>query len=612
MAPAIAAKAGKEESLGTGAGPQIVRPTDRIVIPDDMRIVTEEGPKDHLSSELEVWRVSGGELVLKVWQAMLESGDLTTATLEDGSFAAEIDSLDPWTRYAIRARHGTAKGFTEWGPEFLIRTDNGSEEVFNPAIIGEVWLDIPKSSWMPIDDVALTGCEPHPRSYYPGAVKIGATDFPGSGVRIKGGCGSSRTLDDKAAFKANMSWDDPAVDGCPETRRYKGLKKITLNNQVEDASYTHERIGYDFFQKLGIPVPRAAPVRVYVNNQLWGLYLHVETIDRRFLARHFDSNDGMLYEADYGCDIGEESCFEEKFDTDSCDDPPEGDPTDMTPLRGLNARLAQMPSDNFYPAIDQIIDFDAYLTTWAAASIMGFWDGYPNDPNNYRLYHDPSDDRWTLIPTGIDQLFEENVDPFNPVGMLSKRCLAEEDCRAAFSSKLTELIDVFEVSDYPAMARTFETQIRAEVEADPRKEVSVSEWHAAVNSTVLYMQRRPGELRDVLSRPDQKRSGQDFHFHALTDPEGERFIFVTWVVPGDDTASGQQWMSAKGYFEGLRAEMDALELIGGSADGVKIGTVTVSFVDGNTAAFHYSPDDDGLEGQTKIARIDSGIWKYCE
>ena len=611
-AHANAAEAVEAESQATGAGPQIISPTGRIVIPRDLKITTEKGPNDHLSSELEVWRVSKGQLVLKVWQARLDSGNLTTATLDDGNFEVGVDSLDPWTRYAIRARHGTVRGFTEWGPELMIRTDDGSEEVFNPAIIGEVWLEIPKSSWMPIDDEAQAGCGPHPRSYYPGEVKIGATDFPGSGVRVKGGCGSSRPLDKKAAFKANMSWDDPAVDGCPETRRYKGLKKITINNQVEDASYTHERIGYDFLQKLGIPVPRATPVSVYVNKQLWGLYLQLETIDRRFLSRHFDSNDGMLYEADYGCDIGEESCFEEKFDTDACDDPPEGDPTDMTPLLGLHARLARISSDDFYPAIDQIIDFDAYLTTWAAAAIMGYWDGYPNDPNNFRIYHDPSDDRWTLIPTGIDQLFEEDVDPFKPVGMLSIRCLAEEDCKAAFRSKLAELIGVFERSNYPAMARAIEKQIRAEVEADPRKEVSVDEWHAAVNNTVLYMQRRPGELRDILSRPDKKTSGKDFYFHALTSPEGERFIFVTWVVPGDDTESGRRWMTAKGFFEGLKAEMDALELTGGSSDGVKIGTVTVDFVDCETAQFHYSPNDRSLEGQSKTARIDSGIWKYCE
>ena len=144
-------------------------------------------------------------------------------------------------------------------PAVAIESDNGSEAFFNPAVIGEIWLEIPPASWQAIDDEALSGCEPMYRSYHPGSVRIGATDFPGSGIRVKGGCGSSRSLDEKAAFKANLAWDDPAVEGCPESRKYMGVKKITLNNQVEDPSFTHERIGYDFFRKLGVPVPRAAP-----------------------------------------------------------------------------------------------------------------------------------------------------------------------------------------------------------------------------------------------------------------------------------------------------------------------------------------------------------------
>jgi hypothetical protein len=497
-------------------------------------------------------------------------------------------------------------------PAIAANPGDGSEEIFNPANIGEVWLDIPSLSWTPIDDEALTACEPHSRSYHLGSVKFGTADFPGSGVRVKGGCGSSRTLEEKAAFKAHLSWDDPAIPGCPQIRTYKGLTKFTFNNQVEDASYTHERIGYDFFQKLGIPVPRAAHVRVHVNKQFWGLYLNLETFDRRFLARHFDSSGGMLYEADYGCDIGEESCFEAKFDVDSCDEPLVGDPTDMTPLQGLNTRLAQLPNDDFYPAVNQIVDFDTYLTMWAAASIMGFWDGYPNDPNNYRIYHDPSDDRWTLLPSGIDQLFEENVNPFKPAGMLSIRCLAEEDCEAAFRSKLAAVLDIFEASDYPSMARAIEEQISAEVTADPRKEVSVSEWHAAVNSTVQYIQRRPGELRDLLSRPVEKAARQDFYFHMSTDQNGDKFAFVTWIAPSADTASGHRWLTAKGYFEGLSATMDARATTGGSADGVKVGTVVINYSDCETVAFHYSPDDESLADQSRIASVDPGLWKYCE
>jgi hypothetical protein len=488
-----------------------------------------------------------------------------------------------------------------------------SDEMFNPAVIGEVRLEIPPSSWAAIDDEALSGCAPMHRSYHRGGVTIGATNFPGAGIRAKGGCGSSRTLDEKAAFKANLSWDDPAVEGCAESRKYKGLKKFTFNNQVEDASYTHERIGYDFFRKLGVPVPRAAPARVYVNDELWGLYLNLETIDRRFLARHFDSRKGMLYEGDYGCDIGEEACFEEKFDTDACDGPREGyDPTDKTPLRELHARLAQIPNDEFYPAIERVFDFDNYLTMWAASTLMGYWDGYPSDPNNYRIYHDPTDDRWNLIPTGIDQLFEKNVDPFKPVGLLSVRCLADDDCEAAFRNRLAAVIDQFEAGNYAAMARSIAKQIQTDVEADPRKEITVDEWRAAVDSTVEYIRRRPGELRELLARGEQKAAPRDFHFHALTDPQDNRFIYVTWYAQADDSAESRRWFTAKGYFEGLSATMDAVELAGSSSGGAKIGTVIVDFVDCATANFIFKPQDPALTADSRTARIDSEIWKYCD
>ena len=376
--------------------------------------------------------------------------------------------------------------------------DDESAVLFETSAIDKVWLDIPARSWERMDDEAIVGCVPHNRSYYPGTIRFDSAEFPGTGLRIKGGCGSSRTLDGKAAFKAHLSWDDPNVPGCAETRRHKGLKRFTFNNQVEDASYTHERIGYDFLRSMGVPVPRAVPVQLHVNGEAWGLYLHVETIDRHFLSHYFESHDGMLYEADYGCDIGETACFEPKFKTDECDDPRDGDPTDMTPLERLHERLAGIPGDDFYPAIETVFDFDTFLSMWAAAAVMGYWDGYPNDPNNYRVYHDPTDDRWSLIPTGTDQLFEKNVDPFDPVGILAKRCLAEDDCNAAFRSRLEKAADLFEAADYPAMVRKIARQIEPAVQADARREFSIDEWREALEATIAYLKRRPGEIRALL------------------------------------------------------------------------------------------------------------------
>lgn len=595
-------------------GPKIVLPSERVVLPGEISFRTEQGPMGHLFTEFELWRVSKDQLTEKVWTALIESGDLTTASIDDGKFTTDSEGLLPWKRYAIRARHGSNAGTTDWGLKRTFRTDDGSEKVFNQGTVGDVEISIPLTSWQPIDDEALSACEFHPRSYYPGAIRVDGVYYPGSGLRVKGGCGSSRNLNGKAAFKANMSWDNPSVEGCPETRRYQGLKKLTFNNQVQDASFTHERIGYDFLNKLGVPVPRVAPVRLHVNDELWGLYLHVETIDRRFLSRRFESNDGMLYEAGYGCDLGDESCFEEKFDTDACDDPRAGDITTIDPLRSLHGRLSQLPVDNIYPKIRQIIDFDAYLTTWAAATVMGFFDGYPYNPNNYRVYHDPSNDRWTLIPTGIDQLFERDVNPFNPVGLLSVRCLAEKDCRIAFRKRLAEVIDVFEAGDYPAMARAIERQVEADVAMDPRREVSVAEWHEAVDKTISYMKRRPLELRELLARTEieeQFDSEQHFSFHALTDPRGRRFVSIRWFFPVNEVSAEQQWVVAQGYFDALEARMDAFSLQGGSGTGVQSGSITVGFEDCQTAMFIYEPADMGFKKQIRTAPIDPKIWKYC-
>jgi len=197
--------------------------------------------------------------------------------------------------------------------------------------------------------------------------------------------------------------------------------------------------------------------------------------------------------------------------------------------------------------------------------------------------------------------------------MLSVRCLAEQDCKAAFRSKLAKVLGLFEASNYPAMARAIEKQINAEVTADPRREITVTEWHAAVNSTVAYMQRRPSELRDLLARPEEKKTpGQDFYLHQFTDPKGDRFIFVTWAASAVDSASGQRWLSAKGNFKGLSARIDAMEMSGGNKDGARVGTVTVNFADCETAKFDFLPNDDSLASQSRIIRVQPGTWKYCE
>jgi hypothetical protein len=53
--------------------------------------------------------------------------------------------------------------------------------------------------------------------------------------------------------------------------------------------------------------------------------------------------------------------------------------------------------------------------------LLGHWDGYTANHNNYRLYHDPSSDSFVFIPDGMDQLFQDPNYSIMPQAVLSGR-----------------------------------------------------------------------------------------------------------------------------------------------------------------------------------------------
>ena len=116
---------------------------------------------------------------------------------------------------------------------------------------------------------------------------------------------------------------------------------------------------------------------------------------------------------------------------------------------------------------------------------------------------------------------------------------------------------------------------------------------------------------------DPNTSGQGFFFDVHATAEGERYIFVSWFTYGEDTASGQRWLTAQGTFEGSAAAIDVYETSGGSFDDpqavevVKAGTMTIDFADCATAELSYTLDE-GLEGTIDITRVVPGGQALCE
>ncbi len=505
------------------AAPEILSPTAgrRDILADDLVIRSSPLASDdptavHASSEFEIWAVVDGAPVARIWYAEVsDPAKLTEVTLADGEFEI-VSGLSEWTDYVVRARYRAAGSECDpagaFSPDRLFRTDDGSSYWFDPTVVRSIYLDIPPDSFDAIDAEATPpDCVPYSRNYYPGTVRFEGQTFAGAGMRAKGGCGSARHLDRKAGFKINLSYDDPSDAVCAETRRLHGLKRITLNNMVQDRTMVHERIGYRFYQAMGVPTPRAMHIRVYVNDEYWGLYNHVESVDRRFLDRWYDDDGGMLYEGTYWCDIVPENipeglddsgCISRKFSADMCSPlEPGQDPTDYTHIGTLADQLAALPDGGFYPEIETLFDFDTFLSMWATEAVMAHWDGYAFEIiNNYRIYRDPARNRWTIIPHGIDQTFDQELDPFAVQGLLARRCLEEPDCEAAFAARLDQAIDVFTSLDLAADALAIQDLIRPHVVEDPRKEVDTPEWEDRNAQLRAWIAGRPDQVRAAMAR----------------------------------------------------------------------------------------------------------------
>jgi len=117
---------------------------------------------------------------------------------------------------------------------------------------------------------------------------------------------------------------------------------------------------------------------------------------------------------------------------------------------------------------------------------------------------------------------------------------------------------------------------------------------------------------------DEETPGQGFLIDVHPNAEGDDFIFVAWFTYGDDTASGQRWLTAQGPLKGTMADIAIYETLGGSFDDPTpnesnaVGTMSIDFTDCSNALVSYALTDDALEGMIAIGRAIPGTEAFCE
>jgi hypothetical protein len=318
----------------------------------------------------------------------------------------------------------------------------------------------------------------------PGTLTVGGADRGGPVldvmVHVKGQLGSARTLDDKPAFKIKIA----------NGERLVGVEHLTLNNMVQDPTMLHEALGYQVYADAGVPVPDTGYVRLTVNGQPYGLYLDVETIDRRFLKRRFGDDSGVLYEGAYGADL--RAGGEKKLQLDEGQDP------DGVMLAAL-VRAVDAPGDGVFYGAAAPIDTRSFLSMMAVQALIADWDNYYQS-NNYRIYWNPTARRWFFIPTGIDQTFtDDSTAVFGATGLLFQKCLASERCTADYAGVVRDIAGRFERLGLAAKMTVLLSAIDAPSQEDPKKPYDAATMAAAREAMRTFIATRPNAVRSSLS-----------------------------------------------------------------------------------------------------------------
>ena len=307
------------------------------------------------------------------------------------------------------------------------------DAVFPADRVAEVRIVMSDDDWAGMRD------DPLDKRYAVANVAVDGEEVRNVAVRPKGSS-SLRSVADLGTPQLGLTVDFNLLNSA---RSFDGLRKIDLNTGFKYHLLLRARLASELFAEMGVAAPRTAFADVWVNGTRLGAYALVEHVDRTFLRRHFDSDDGNLYkpageagplgwtEADVDrpslragsaeVNLGGGS-FRDLLDAvgegrpspDRRDMEPEGfisaaglktnenRPDHAALLRFLEV-LNHEPDSTFPEAIERVLDVDGALRFLAVSAVTVHLDSYLGSARNYYLYED--DGRFTMVPWDMNEAF---------------------------------------------------------------------------------------------------------------------------------------------------------------------------------------------------------------
>ncbi len=263
-----------------------------------------------------------------------------------------------------------------------------------------------------------------PRAFVRANVTERGTLYQDVAVHLKGSVGSFRPLDDKPGFTLDFATFRPA-------QRFHGLRRVHLNNSVEDPSYCSEQLGSELFRSAGIPAPRVSRAVVTVNERKPGLYVLKEGFTEDFLSCYFKTAGGNLFEPGEGHDVNQH------LKRIAIRAPVQ----DRAALKALAEAASEPDPNRRWKRVGTVLELDRFIRFMALEVMLGHRDGYCLARNNYRIYQDFDTGKLVFLPHGMDQLFGAADLPWMPhmAGLVAQALLTTPEGKEQYSAAFREI-----------------------------------------------------------------------------------------------------------------------------------------------------------------------------
>lgn len=411
-------------------------------------------------------------------------------------------------------------------------------------------------------------------------------------------------------------------------RQFYGLEKINLNGEHNDPSIIRSKLCWDLFNRIQIPASRASHVKLFINDQYFGIYIHVEHIDDEFVQKRFGNQQGNLFKCLWPADLvyqgQEQSAYKTYYGgRQAYELKTNQEADDYADLAHFIDVLNNTPQEKFRREIEKVFHVDIFLKWLALNVLLGSWDDYWYLKNNFYLYHNPASGKFVFIPYDYDNTY--GIDwvggdwgtrsiynwghPEEP-RPLATRILSVAEYRNKYTQNLTDLINgQFAFAAQDLRIDSLKSMITAAAEADSFRRLdygfSVEDFHLSYTQSLPgvdhvdyglkpYIQTRitgaTSQLRKVNTPPEIKEVNYTPEF-----PTSENTIFVTANVVDD-----QQVRQVTLFYQTTAAEFTPLEMYDDGTNGDALpddavwGATIPSQSEGTVLYFYVEAQDNNF------------------